>query len=136
MRKLVSIGIAVLAVGLLCAAHYSLTSETAVSFTAPTKINRHAGFTHVALQNNGPNPEDCTYGTDPGDGGSPLYVDGGLVLGAAGVVAVGHAWSIASSGGNWPLPNGGYMDPNMNIWCLAKTATQLTGADTVLMESQ
>lgn len=104
---------------------FTFTSEVLVLNSAPTKIPRTPGLWGFELVNRGPNSEDCAIGQNTADGGSPVYVDGGLVL------RTGKANPVDSNGGRWS----GSENPTTQIWCLAATADQVTGAATILNES-
>ena len=121
----------VLALGIASVAYaVRYSNEVLVSHTFPTQIPRQSARTGWNLDNNGPNAEDCAIGQNPGDAGPPVYDDGGLVLGAAGVVGTGHAHQI-KAGGSWS----GTEPVGVQIWCLAYTADQSAGAATVITES-
>lgn len=113
------------------AAAYAVTFQAEVLVqTTPTKMNRLAGISTAQsfgyeVQNLGPNDIYCAIGyANPQDAGPTVYDDGGLVD------QVGMARDVSASGGTWA----GRVPGQAHLFCVAKTANQVSGAATILTE--
>ena len=117
MKKLFLV--TVLTVAALAAAQSfsTLTRETLVLASAPTRITIGSTAKAVELQNLGPNPIFCSFNSNAGS------ADGGAVVAT-------KARRI-DSGGSWAFNFYGQY-----VWCIAATADQVTGAATVSTEAR
>lgn len=103
-------------------AGHTITHEVLV-LTTVTKVPRTSYWSGFELYNHGPNSIFCALGANE-DGGAPIYPDGGLSLAVdmARPILAESSWSASE-----PLGE--------QIWCIAKTASQVSGAATILTES-